>query len=47
MAQAGGLVLAQDEASSAVFGMPAATQALGATEELLPPAQLARRLLSR
>ncbi|HBP20049.1 MAG TPA: chemotaxis response regulator protein-glutamate methylesterase [Planctomycetes bacterium] len=47
VAQAGGLVLAQDEASSAVFGMPAATQALGATEELLPPAQLARRLLSR
>lgn len=44
--EAGGRVLAQDEASSAVFGMPGAAQALGATEELLPPAQLARRLLS-
>lgn len=47
VAQRGGLVLAQDEASSAVFGMPGATLALGATEELLPPVRLAQRLLSK
>jgi two-component system chemotaxis response regulator CheB len=39
--RAGGQTFAQDEASSAVFGMPAAAQRLGAVSEMLPPAELA------
>jgi two-component system chemotaxis response regulator CheB len=38
----GGRTLAQDEASCAVFGMPAAARRLGAVTEMLPPADLAR-----
>jgi two-component system chemotaxis response regulator CheB len=37
----GGLTLAQDEASSAVFGMPKAAERLGAVTELLPLDKLA------
>jgi two-component system chemotaxis response regulator CheB len=40
----GGRTLAQDEASCAVFGMPAAAQRLGAVTEMLPPAELARTI---
>ena len=32
----GGVTLAQDEASSAVFGMPQAAERLGAVTEMLP-----------
>jgi two-component system, chemotaxis family, protein-glutamate methylesterase/glutaminase len=39
---AGGRTFAQDEASCAVFGMPAAARRLGAVEKMLPPAELAR-----
>ena len=37
----GGRTLAQDEASSAVFGMPRAAQRLGAVTDLLPLDRLA------
>lgn len=37
----GGVTLAQDEASSAVFGMPQAAERLGAVTEMLPLARLA------
>ena len=37
----GGRTFAQDEASSAVFGMPRAAQMLGAVRDLLPLDQLA------
>jgi two-component system chemotaxis response regulator CheB len=40
----GGRTFAQDEASSAVFGMPAAARRLGAVDEMLPPAALARAI---
>ncbi len=39
--QRGGITLAQDEATSAVFGMPKAAQKLGAVSELLPLDKLA------
>jgi two-component system chemotaxis response regulator CheB len=41
---AGGVTLAQDEATSAVFGMPAAAKKLGATRMLLPPEGLLQAL---
>jgi two-component system chemotaxis response regulator CheB len=41
--RAGGLTIAQDEASSAVFGMPRAAAERGA-ELVLPPARIAERL---
>jgi len=41
---AGGLTLAQDEQSSAVFGMPKAAADLGAALELLPPGEMAHVL---
>jgi two-component system chemotaxis response regulator CheB len=44
--RAGGQTLAQDEESSAVFGMPAAAQRLGAVTEMLAPAELARAIVS-
>jgi two-component system chemotaxis response regulator CheB len=44
--EAGGRTLAQDEASSAVFGMPAAARRIGAVAEMLPPAELARAIMS-
>jgi two-component system chemotaxis response regulator CheB len=40
----GGRTFAQDEASSAVFGMPAAARRLGAVEDMLPPEALARAI---
>ena len=39
--QAGGRVLAQDEASCVVFGMPAAALALGAVDQIVPLLQIA------
>jgi two-component system chemotaxis response regulator CheB len=39
--QHGGITLAQDEASSAVFGMPKAAERLGAVSEMLPLGKLA------
>lgn len=41
----GGHTLGQDEASCAVFGMPAAAQRLGAVSEMLPPEGLAKALV--
>jgi two-component system chemotaxis response regulator CheB len=43
----GGCVLAQDEMSSAVWGMPKAIIDAGLAAAVLPPAQLARRIASR
>lgn len=43
--QAGGLTLAQDEASSVVFGMPRVALERGAAEVALPPRDLARTLV--
>ena len=43
----GGCVLAQDEASSAVWGMPKSILDAGLAAAILPPAQLARRIVSR
>jgi two-component system chemotaxis response regulator CheB len=42
--QAGGLTLVQDEASSAVFGMPRSALERGAAEVALPPRDLGRTL---
>ena len=39
--QAGGATIVQDEASSAVFGMPAAAQRLGAAGQVLPNDRIA------
>lgn len=44
--QAGGVTLAQDEASCAVFGMPRAAIELGAVQHVLAPADLGRGLLA-
>jgi two-component system chemotaxis response regulator CheB len=41
----GGVTLAQDAASSVVFGMPQAAAQAGATDLLLPPAALASLIL--
>ena len=41
IADAGGSVIAQDEASSVVWGMPGAAAAAGACSALLPPALIA------
>jgi two-component system chemotaxis response regulator CheB len=43
---AGGLTIAQDKASSVVFGMPAAAIAAGAAELVLPPEGIAEALAS-
>ena len=43
----GGAVLAQDEASSAVWGMPKSIVDAGLAAAILPPDQLARRLAGR
>jgi two-component system chemotaxis response regulator CheB len=42
--EAGGTVLAQDEATSVVWGMPGAVTNAGLTRAVLPPDQLARRI---
>lgn len=44
VAAAGGVVLAQDEASSVVWGMPGAVARAGLAQELLPPDALADRI---
>jgi two-component system chemotaxis response regulator CheB len=43
----GGSVMAQDEASSAVWGMPRTVAEAGLACAILPPAKLARRVTSR
>ena len=47
LVEAGGLVMAQDEASSAVWGMPRAVADAGLACAILPPEKLARRIASR
>jgi two-component system chemotaxis response regulator CheB len=42
--QAGARIIAQDQASSAVFGMPGAAVAAGLVDEVLPPDAIAARL---
>lgn len=44
--KAGAATLAQDEASSVVWGMPGAAVALGAAQDTVPLAQVAQRLLA-
>jgi two-component system chemotaxis response regulator CheB len=46
VAQAGGAVLAQDEASSVVWGMPGAVARAGLAALLAPPEEIAARLLA-
>jgi two-component system chemotaxis response regulator CheB len=41
IAEAGGSVIAQDEASSVVWGMPGAAASVGACAAILPPAEIA------
>ncbi|WP_243652301.1 chemotaxis-specific protein-glutamate methyltransferase CheB [Novosphingobium sp. PhB165] len=43
---AGGTILAQDEASSAVWGMPRAVAEAGLASAVLPPEQLAQRVIA-
>ena len=47
MVAAGGSILAQDEASCAVWGMPRAILEAGLACAVMPPDKLARRLASR
>jgi two-component system chemotaxis response regulator CheB len=47
LVQAGGSVLAQDEATSAVWGMPKAVTDAGLACAVLPPDKIARRVASR
>lgn len=44
--EAGGTILAQDAASSAVWGMPGAVAAAGLAAAVLPPDQIAARIVS-
>jgi two-component system chemotaxis response regulator CheB len=46
LGDAGGLVLAQDEASSVVFGMPREACATGAVDRVVPLAEMAGVLAS-
>ena len=43
--QAGGLTLAQDEASCAIYGMPKVAHQLGAVGKVLPLPQMASELI--
>lgn len=45
MAEAGAVTIAQDETSCAVFGMPKAAVSLGAARHVLPPDEIASKLL--
>jgi two-component system, chemotaxis family, protein-glutamate methylesterase/glutaminase len=45
MRQCGGVTIGQDQATSAVYGMPAAAKALGAVQEELPLQSIAPRIL--
>ena len=47
LVERGGSILAQDEASSAVWGMPRAVLQAGLACAVLPPEKLARRIMSR
>ncbi|MGK7876046.1 MAG: chemotaxis response regulator protein-glutamate methylesterase [Xenococcaceae cyanobacterium] len=47
IAQAGGFTIAQDEATSVVFGMPKEAIALGAAQEILPIEAIAPMLIKR
>ncbi|UZQ54812.1 chemotaxis-specific protein-glutamate methyltransferase CheB [Trichothermofontia sichuanensis B231] len=47
VAQAGGLTIAQDEASCVVFGMPKEAIALGAVQQVLTPPEIALYLLKQ
>lgn len=47
IAQAGGLTIAQDEASCVVFGMPKEAIALGAAQHILPANEIAPLLLKK
>jgi two-component system chemotaxis response regulator CheB len=47
VAAAGGTVFAQDEASSVVWGMPGAVAKAGLAQALLPPEQLAEKVLTQ
>jgi two-component system, chemotaxis family, protein-glutamate methylesterase/glutaminase len=47
MKQAGALTIAQDEASSIVFGMPAEAIRIGAADYILPPEGIARLVLQQ
>ncbi len=47
VAEAGGTVMAQDEASSVVWGMPGAVARAGLAQALLPPDQLAERVMAQ
>lgn len=44
LVQSGGTMLAQDEASASVWGMPRAVAEAGHAAAILPPADLARRI---
>jgi len=44
--EAGGLVLAQDEATSVVYGMPREAAVLGVVDQVLPVGEIARELVS-
>jgi two-component system, chemotaxis family, protein-glutamate methylesterase/glutaminase len=44
VAHAGGTVLAQDEATSVVWGMPGATAAKGVVSALIPLGEIGHRL---
>jgi len=46
MRSAGSTTIGQDEATSTVYGMPAAAQAIGAVVEQMPLRRIARRLLT-
>jgi two-component system, chemotaxis family, protein-glutamate methylesterase/glutaminase len=45
MHRSGGLTIAQDQATSAVFGMPRAAQRLGVVDQLLPLPDIAAAIL--